>query len=188
MTTSAFAYWLERAQGTNAVLLLSMAAFVLGGGAAAAITGGYRINLTPSEPLGLWRIVALDRRPAAGDRVFICPPQTPTMRLARERGYLRFGTCPGRVAPLIKTVIAVAGQHVEIGASVSVDGRPVAFSDLARRDGKGRPMTPFAGGVVPKDSVFLYSPFSGSYDSRYFGPLPASGILGLAQQVLTYAP
>ncbi|MGO7748441.1 conjugal transfer protein TraF, partial [Rhizobium ruizarguesonis] len=26
------------------------------------------------------------------------------------------------------------------------------------------------------------------YDSRYFGPLPVSGILGLAQKVLTYAP
>ncbi|MCW0001793.1 conjugative transfer signal peptidase TraF [Pararhizobium sp. YC-54] len=169
-------------------MLLLVAAFVVAGSAAAAITGGYRINLTPSEPLGLWRIVALDRPPAAGDLVFICPPQTPTTELARERGYLRFGTCPGGVAPLIKTVVAVSGQHVEIGTSVSIDGRRIALSDLAQRDGNGRPMTPWPGGVVPQESVFLHSPFRGSYDSRYFGPLPASGILGLAQQVLTYAP
>ena len=108
------------------------------------------------------------------------------MREARQRGYLRFGTCPGGVAPLIKTVVAVDGQHVEIGAGVTIDERPVPFSDLAQWDGKGRPMAAFAGGVVPENGVFLHSPFAGSYDSRYFGPLPASGILGLAREVLTY--
>ncbi|PWE52588.1 conjugative transfer signal peptidase TraF [Metarhizobium album] len=176
------------AQRSNAVALLLVAAFIVGGSVAAAIIGGYRINLTPSEPLGLWRIVALDRSASAGDLVFICPPQMPVMREARERGYLRSGTCPSAVAPLIKTVIAVAGQQVEIGAGVTIDGRRVAFSALAERDGKGRPMKPYRGGIVPEESVFLHSPFRGSYDSRYFGPLPASGILGLAQQVLTYAP
>jgi conjugative transfer signal peptidase TraF len=176
------------AQRSSAVVLLLVAAFIVGGSVAAAIFGGYRINLTPSEPLGLWRIVPFDRPVARGNLVFICPPQTAVMMAARERGYLRSGTCPGGIAPLIKTVVAVAGQHVEIGAGVTIDGRPIALSDLAERDGKGRPMTPFLGGVVPDESVFLHSPFIGSYDSRYFGPLPASGILGLAQEVLTYAP
>ncbi|MDX0760458.1 conjugal transfer protein TraF, partial [Sinorhizobium medicae] len=41
---------------------------------------------------------------------------------------------------------------------------------------------------VPANYVFLHSRFAGSYDSRYFGPVPASGILGLAQEVLTYEP
>lgn len=169
-------------------MLLALAASAVAGGVAAAIVGGFRINLTPSEPLGLWHIVALDRPPSPGDVIFICPPTTPIMREARERGYLRSGTCPGCVAPLIKTVIAIAGQHVEIGARVTIDGRPIALSSLAERDGNGRPMKPFPGGIVADESVFLYSPFRSSYDSRYFGPLPASGILGLAQPVLTYAP
>lgn len=188
MKTSVFKRWMGRAQRTNAVALLLAAAAIVGGSAAAAITGGYRINLTPSEPLGLWRIVTLDRSPATGDLVFICPPQTAAMREARERGYLRSGMCPGGVAPLIKTVIAIAGQSVEIGARVSVDGREIPFSRLAQWDGNGRPMKPFPDGVVSAGSLFLHSPFVGSYDSRYFGPLPASGILGLAQEVLTYAP
>jgi conjugative transfer signal peptidase TraF len=152
-----------------------------------AWSGGYRINFTPSEPLGLWRIVKLERAAAIGDLVFVCPPQTVAMREARSRGYLRSGLCPGGVAPLIKTVIAIAGQRVDIGTSVTVDGHPVRFSGLAQRDGQGRPITPFGGGIVPADSVFLHSSFAGSYDSRYFGPVPASGILGLAQKVLTYA-
>ncbi|CCM79635.1 putative conjugal transfer protein traF [Rhizobium mesoamericanum STM3625] len=169
-------------------MLLSLVTSIVGTGVATAIVGGFRINLTPSEPLGLWRILTPDRPVAPGDLVFICPPQTTVMREARQRGYLRSGTCPGGVAPLIKTVVGVAGQHVEIGAGVTIDGRPIPFSDLAERDGNGRPMTPFSGGVVPDESVFLHSPFRSSYDSRYFGPLPASGILGMAQPVLTYAP
>lgn len=153
-----------------------------------ALAGGYRINLTPSEPLGLWRIVPLYRPVAVNDLVFICPPETAEMLEARVRGYLRSGSCPGGIAPLIKTVIAIAGQHVEIGASVSVGGRGVSSSNLAQRDGKGRPLAPFSSGVVPPGSVFLHSAFPGSYDSRYFGPVPISGILGLAQKVLTHGP
>lgn len=188
MKTPVFAFGTRSAQRTHAVVVLALAASVVGGGVAAAIVGGFRINLTPSEPLGLWRIVALDRPVSLGDLVFICPPQTTAMREARERGYLHSGSCPGGVAPLIKRVVAVAGQHVEIDGHVTIDGRAIASSNLAERDGIGRPMKPFPGGIVPDDSVFLHSPFRGSYDSRYFGPLPATGILGLAQPVLTYAP
>ncbi|QPB24808.1 conjugative transfer signal peptidase TraF [Rhizobium sp. 007] len=162
--------------------LLALALFI--GGAA----GGLRINMTSSEPLGLWRVLAVDRPPAVGDVVFICPPENDVIREARKRGYLRSGLCPGGVAPLIKTVIAAAGQHVAIGASVSVDGRVVPSSGLAQRDEKGRSLSPFQSGVVPQGQVVLHSSFAGSYDSRYFGPLPVSGMLGLAQEVLTYAP
>lgn len=187
MKTHVSAFGTRRAQRAHAVVLLALAASIVGAGVATAVVGGFRINLTPSEPLGLWRIVPLDRPATRGDLIFICPPQTTVMREARERGYFRSGTCPGGVAPLIKTVIAIAGQHVEIGAGVTIDGLPVAFSELAKRDGNGRPMEPYPDGVVPDEGVFLHSPFRSSYDSRYFGPLPVSGILGLAQPVLTYA-
>ena len=49
-------------------------------------------------------------------------------------------------------------------------------------------MTPWSGGIVPKGELFLHSDFVGSYDSRYFGPLPADGILGLARETLTFTP
>lgn len=176
-----------RRSGKALPLILAAITAALLGAIAAAWLGGLRINLTPSERLGLWRIVELDRAAAVGDLVFICPPQTPAMRDARARGYLRFGLCPGGVAPLIKTVIAVAGQRVDVGASVFVDGRPVASSTIAQGDGQGRPLTASTGGIVPAGCIFLHSPFAGSFDSRYFGPIPAAGILGLAQPVLTYA-
>lgn len=175
-------------QQRRAITIISIAVAVAIVMISAAFAGGYRINLTPSAALGLWRIIPLNRPAAIGDLVFLCPPGTPAMDNARARGYLRAGFCPGGVAPLIKMVIAVAGQHVEIGASVSVDGRMVSSSRLEPRDGMGRPLAPFPSGIVSSGYVFLHSSFPGSYDSRYFGPLAASGILGLAQEVLTYAP
>ncbi|MBX5042983.1 conjugative transfer signal peptidase TraF [Rhizobium lentis] len=176
------------AQQRRAAGIIFMAALVVILAIGTGLAGGYRINLTPSEPLGVWRIVPLHRPVAVNDLVFICPPATAEMREARARGYFRSGFCPGDVAPLIKTVIAVAGQNAEIGASVSVDGRVVVSSSLTLRDGKGRPLTPFPSGIVPQGYVFLHSSFPGSYDSRYFGPVPISGIFGLAQEVFTYVP
>lgn len=185
MTVGAETRGAQQRRAVVALSALTLAAVAL---VVTALAGGYRINLTPSEPLGLWRMVPLHRPVAVGDLVFVCPPETAAMREARERGYLRSGLCPDGVAPLIKTVIALAGQQVDIGASVSVDGELVSSSSLVRRDGAGRLLAPFSGGTVPPGYVFLHSTFAGSYDSRYFGPLPASGILGLAQEVLTYAP
>ncbi|UOK73948.1 conjugative transfer signal peptidase TraF [Ancylobacter polymorphus] len=150
--------------------------------------GGLRLNLTRSYPLGLWRIEPLDRPPAAGDLVFICPPDSAAFRLARERGYLGRGLCPGWFSPLIKTVVATGGQAIAIGADVSVDGRPIPHSDVQPRDAAGRPLAPFGGRLVPPGFLFLHSDFAGSYDSRYFGPIPASGVLGRAHPLLTFEP
>ncbi|MVA37504.1 conjugative transfer signal peptidase TraF [Agrobacterium vitis] len=163
------------------------------GGAIAALVavaymGDFRLNLTPSEPLGLWRIVALRRPVETGDLVFICPPVTAPFEEARRRGYVRRGLCPGGFAPLIKTVAALPGQHIKIGANVTVDGKPLASSIVRASDGEGRPITPFKTGIVPLRNLFLHSSFASSYDSRYFGPVPDTGLLGLARPVLTFQP
>lgn len=188
MTVPVVATALMKRRNNPALLGLAMITMAFLGAISGAWFGNYRINLTPSEPLGLWRVGRLDRPAAVGDLVFICPPQTTAMREARARGYLRSGLCTSGVAPLIKAVIAVAGQRVEVDTDVHVDGHSMPSSTVAQIDGRGRQMTPFPGGIVPAGFVFLHSPFAGSYDSRYFGPIPEAGILGLAREVLTYAP
>ncbi|WP_026160826.1 conjugative transfer signal peptidase TraF [Sinorhizobium medicae] len=150
--------------------------------------GGLRINATPSEPLGLWRVAPLEHPIQVGEMVFVCPPETDAVSKGFERGYLRSGLCSGGFGPLIKTVAAVGGQRIEIADNVTIDGRPIANSSLVSQDGQGRPLRPYAGGTIPAGFLFLHSPFPGSWDSRYFGPVPGSGVLGLAEQVLTYAP
>lgn len=155
---------------------------------AAGSWGGLRINFTLSYPLGLWRVMPLDRPAAVGDRLFICPPETAAFALALERGYVRRGLCPGWMSPLIKTVVAVAGQRIAIGPSILIDGRTLNHSDIHAADAEGRVLPRSLGGIVPADQVFLHSDFAGSYDSRYFGPIPADGILGLAQPLLIITP
>lgn len=149
---------------------------------------GLRINLTPSYPLGLWRIEPLARQVAVGDRIFICPPPVEPFALARNRGYLGRGLCPGWFSPLIKTVVAVAGQHVVIDGNITVDGIRLAHSSVRPIDGEGRALALDAGGIVPTGKLFLFSDFAGSYDSRYFGPVPAAGVLGLAHSLLVFDP
>ncbi|MBU1213215.1 MAG: conjugative transfer signal peptidase TraF [Alphaproteobacteria bacterium] len=155
---------------------------------AALYGAGLRINWTPSYPLGLWRISPLSRPVHLGDHIFICPPGTETFRQALARGYLRRGLCPGWLSPLIKTVAALPGQRVDINYSVVIDGSELPDSTLQPLDGSGRALTSAAGGIVPPGMVFLHSPYRGSYDSRYFGPVPAAGVLGLAEPVVTVKP
>lgn len=170
------------------MLLLGGSIVCLSGLSATAIIGGFRLNLTPSEPIGLWRIGATNRAITTGDLVFVCPPQTPQIEEARRRLYLARGLCPGGLATLIKMVAALPGQRIEIGDHVVIDGQPLPSSTLRRVDGVGRPLEAYAGGVVPPDTLYLHSQFKSSYDSRYFGPVPASGLLGLARPILTFDP
>ncbi|MEZ2223396.1 conjugative transfer signal peptidase TraF [Rhizobium sp. RCC_161_2] len=174
--------------GRCVTVLLGAVLIVVTGTAAAGVIGGCRLNLTASEPLGIWRIEQLDRPAAVGDQVFICLPVTAPFEEARERGYLRRGLCADGFAPLIKTVAAVPGDHVEIAGEVIIDGHPFPNSRIRTTDGEGRAIEPYSGGIVPPDHLFLHSSFASSYDSRYFGPIPISGLLGLAKPILTFDP
>lgn len=172
----------------RAILIVSAAVASLNMLAGTAWFAGLRLNLTRSYPLGLWRIEPLDGPPAVGDLVFICPPDSAAFRMARERGYLGRGLCPGWFSPLIKTVAAAEGQTIAIGTGVEIDGRWLPHSDVQPTDAAGRALTAFSGGPVSPGSLFLHSDFAGSYDSRYFGPIPASGVLGRAHPLLTFEP
>lgn len=172
-------------RGARAVAVLAMAAagnFTI---VAAGLMGGYRLNMTPSVPLGLWRIETIRRPVRVGDIVFACPQPGGLSGQALSRGYIQRGLCPGGFAPLIKPVAALPGQAVEIDREVIIDGTRLASSAIRRFDGQGRPMQPWSGGRVPFGTLFLQSSFEGSYDSRYFGPIPAEGLLGFARPVLT---
>lgn len=172
----------------TAIAIIGASALVLGSMAAAFAIGGYRVNFTPSYAYGLWQIEPLDREARVGDRIFICPPANGTAELALERGYLPRGLCPSGTGPLIKTIVALPGQLVEIDGQVLIDGEPLPFSNVLEADAEGRAMPVYAGGTIGEGALFLHSEFVGSYDSRYFGPIPEKGVLGLAREVLTFSP
>lgn len=138
-------------------------------------------NASASAPIGLYSMQAIDR-PQRGDLVAVAPP-APLAAFLAARGYLPAGV------PLLKHVAALPGQRVcRIGARVTVDGRLLA---LARdRDRRGHTLPAWQGcRRLGDDELFLANAdVPDSLDGRYFGPLPASTVIGRASPLWVDPP
>jgi len=98
--------------------------------------------------------------------------------LAAQRGYL-----PARV-PLLKRVGAVAPQEVCIAdGSVRIDGVPSAAVMPADRLGRPLPSWQQCRRLEPDELFLLSATNPASFDSRYFGPVSASAVIGVAHPV-----
>lgn len=146
---------------------------------------GYRWNCTKSFPLGIWRLTAGE--PKKGDLVFFRPPSdNPTIQWGREVGVLRWQF--GLSTLMIKRIVGKEGDSIEITNTVKVNGQEVANSHVFHRDGAGRTIPSIAHScIIPQGKLWLMSDYAEhSFDSRYFGPIDRSAILGLARPVLTW--
>jgi len=152
---------------------------------ASADLGGLRINGTASMPRGLWHVGAPVAPLRCGEIVTLCPPDTGPFREAAARGYLPAGFCPGGFEPLVKPIAAIVGDLVTVSAAgVTVNGAPVPGTAPMTADGAGRPLSPFPAGayrVAPGDLWLLSGHDPRSFDSRYFGPVPAPNVQGVAR-------
>ena len=132
-----------------------------------------RLNISPSAPLGLYRMV--DQPAVRGVLVAACVPPAVT-RLARERGYLAGGSCPGGTQPVLKRIGAVPGDRVDLGPDgLGVNGTRLPDSAPAASDSRGRRLhhAPWGRTVVAPGEVWLMGVGTArSWDSRYFGPVP----------------
>ena len=164
------------ARPSAARALLALASLSLS--AAALMHSGLRFQLTASLPEGVYRIVggAVER----GAVVMACLP-APVARLALDREYVWRGTCPGGEVPVGKIVLAVPGDTVAVGPDgLTLNGNPVPRSRPLQRDSRGRTLEPYPFGkhVVQAGELWLFSSHHAhSFDSRYFGPVPASGVI-----------
>ena len=128
--------------------------------------GWYRIG--PPESLHVGSIV-LVRLPADA------------AALAALRGYL-----PAHI-PLLKRIGAMSPQQVCIEQHlVRIDGMPVA--GVHATDGRGRPLSGWRQCRRLHDGeLFLLSASNpASFDSRYFGPVAVSAVIGSAQPLWTW--
>lgn len=134
-------------------------------------------NASASAPIGLYRINPF-ARPAVGDMVAVAPPPA-LARFMAERHYLPVGV------PLLKHVAAHPGALIcRRDAAVTIDGRTVAVARAS--DSHGRPLPVWRGcRVLRADELFLLNAALDSLDGRYFGPVPASGLIGRATPILT---
>lgn len=152
-----------------AVLLLS----TIGGG-----SPRYIWNASNSVPVGLYRLQSVTTLTVT-DLVAVRPPDVLAAFLDRN-GYLPIGV------PMLKRVVALPGQTVcRRGLAITVDN--IDVGQARERDGRGRPLPSWQGcRVVADGDIFVMNRQSAdSLDSRYFGPLPASAVIGRAAPVWT---
>jgi conjugative transfer signal peptidase TraF len=131
-------------------------------------------NLSPSVPVGLYRLTA--GAPLTGVLAVIRLPE-PFNTLASTRGYLPAG------APLIKRVAAGCGDLVcRHGALVTINGRAVARARPF--DSAGQPLPRWTGCIsLGTSQIFVLSADPDSFDSRYIRAVNRRDVLGAAVSV-----
>jgi conjugative transfer signal peptidase TraF len=161
-----------------AIIFTTSVAVVLLLSTIGAASPRYIWNASNSVPIGLYRV-----QPAATfgvtELVAVQPPGLLAAFLDLN-GYLPIGV------PMLKRVLALPGQTVcRNGLTIAVDG--VDLGEAHDRDGRGRPLPAWHGcRVIADGDVFVMNWQSAdSFDGRYFGPLPASAIIGKAVPVWT---
>lgn len=133
-------------------------------------------NPSDSVPVGWYRIEPAHSLQVDSIVLTALPPDAAA--LAAQRDYL-----PSHV-PLLKRVGAVAPQHVCIVSGVvRIDGVPVAAA--LRADRLGRPLTswPQCRRLAEGELFLLSATNPASFDSRYFGPVSATAVIGVAQPI-----
>ena len=149
-----------------------------------------RLTYNPSDSVavGWYRIDPLDHRASSSPRplppslrvgsIVLIPLPAEAAALAAQRGYL-----PTRI-PLLKRVGAVAPQEVCIAdGSVRIDGVPSAAVLPADRWGRPLPSWQQCRQLQPGELFLLSVINPASFDSRYFGPVSAAAVIGVAHPV-----
>lgn len=159
------------------LLLAGMATALLNHAAAKSHQPVLLWNLSASVPEGLY--VVTDGAPSRGQLAVIQLPEAPRA-FADARGYLP------RHALLIKPVVAVTGDSVcRYGRLVTINGRLRAVAGSV--DGRRRLLPRWRGcRHLRVAEFFVLSAVSGSFDSRYFGPIKGNSVLGTAVPIWTY--
>jgi len=130
---------------------------------------GFRINVTDSLPLGVYRLS--DIPPERGDLVaFNLPEDHPYLEFMRSRKYP-----PGLHArKFLKRLVAVPGDDVRTSdLGILVNGQLMPNSLFRREDSRGNLLPCFliSGEVPDGQALVLSGHHPRSFDGRYFGLL-----------------
>lgn len=158
--------------GLCKVLGIVTLAFVAGCFAAATL--GVRINTSYSLPMGLY----IETNAVDAPFVEFCP-QGRFAEESSQRGYRTPGfACPDGAVPLLKPVVARAGDLVETSPTgIAVNGVLLPRTTPLNVDSTHRSLTPWPFGSysVQAGTIWVASTYHpNSYDSRYMGPIPES--------------
>jgi conjugative transfer signal peptidase TraF len=139
----------------------------------------YRVLYNPSDsaPRGWYAVTPVDHL-KVGDLIVV-ELDDDTAALAAERQYL-----PQHV-PLLKRIAAMAGQRVCVNHGDVIIDTFIA-AQVHATDYKGRTLPRWSEcRPLATDEIFLLSNTSdASFDSRYFGPVRLSQVIGIARPLL----
>jgi conjugative transfer signal peptidase TraF len=159
----------------------TLLAVLLGAGGAvatsAAVAPAFSWNLSSSLPRGLY-LLERGALPARGS-IVSCPPPPGASRLIEARGYLPAGSA------LLKILVGLPGDFVQVAAAgVFVNGW--ALGPVPVADRLGRTLEPFPlSRRLREGEAFVATGSPGSFDGRYFGPVPLSTLV-VARPLWTY--
>ncbi|MBH9402210.1 S26 family signal peptidase [Pseudomonas aeruginosa] len=141
-------------------------------------------NPSDSVPVGWYRVEPLQPRagslprPLSVDSIVLVRLPADATALAAQRGYL-----PAHI-PLLKRVGAVAPHHVcSVAGQVRIDGVPVATALPADRLGRSLPSWRHCRPLIEGELFLLSVTNPVSFDSRYFGPVSTSAVIGVARPI-----
>ncbi|HHF7368213.1 TPA: conjugative transfer signal peptidase TraF [Legionella bozemanae] len=146
---------------------------------------GFRINLTESIPVGLYRITSA--APIKNAYVIFCPDDRESFRLARDRGYLDHGLYCNGYGYLMKKVVAVSGDTLSVAnEGVFVNHMLIPHSKPKLQDGMNRalPQLQVTNYQLQKDEVMtMTSQSEWSFDGRYYGLVHTRQIKGVITHI-----
>lgn len=137
-------------------------------------------NPSDSVPRGWYGIGSADALQVGGIVLIQLPAGVAAF--AARHGYLPAGV------PLLKRIGALAPQSVCVEEDmVRIDGAVVAA--VLAKDGMDRPLQPWAQcrALIGDEMFLLSNSHSASFDSRYFGPVDASAVIGSAHPMWTWS-
>lgn len=145
---------------------------------------GIRFNVSESMPIGVYHLV--DKPVERGRWVSVCLPSA-LSKFALEREYLPKGVCPNGTQPLLKVVVAMPGDTVElIQGALIVNGHHQLLSATKNHDETQRALPSLARGTyfTPPNEVWLLGHRApNSWDSRYFGAISMHHIQAVAEKI-----
>lgn len=146
---------------------------------------GFRINVTNSIPIGLYRITGLKIYKNAF--VIFCPEERLAFQQARDRGYIDSGHCSGGYGYLMKKVVATKGDKISVTSEgVFVNHRRLPFSKPLLSDGVKRPLPQWRriDYQLKKDELLtMTSQSKWSFDARYYGLVHIGQVKGMITPV-----
>lgn len=158
--------------------LTYLTTLIIGGLSFLDITPRLLWNATASAPVGFY-MLRPESSYIASDLVAVTPPE-PLERFMVERGYI------GADVPMLKRIAGLPGQQVcRSRSTITVDG--VELGAALEHDRLGRELPNWQGcKTIAQGELFLMNwQVLDSLDGRYFGPLPASSVIGRALPLWT---